>query len=815
MAAPRPTQASRLFTPSARTVDIASELQRAIALHRAGQLAQAKAAYEQILKVQPRNFTCLHLLGVLALQGGGHGDAERLISLAIEIQPGEAAPYINLALAQSGRQKYTEALESIGKALAINPHLLEAQVNRGAILVQAQKYPEAIDQLDRLIAAGHGTAEVWTNKGIALARSQMRDEALESYRKALSIAPGFPKASYNMGVALIENRQYEDALQALDPVIAAHPHYAEALSAKGQALHGMGNPADARPWHERAAALKPQDAQIRTNYANCLTDLREYETALQQIEAALAADPGLGDAYVAGGLVLANQWRYEEAIANYDKALQIAPHLESALFFKANAEFELKRYEPAIRDMERSMATGRFGTKPSLQHFRMQICDWTDFDENIRHIGEDIRQGKSTGSPFALLSLVDDPALHLQAAQNLLAYSHIANQVNALQRTSARNRKIKIGYYSADFHDHATTFLMAELFESHDLDRFEIHGFSFGPIRTGQMLDRITRKFDHFLEVHGKSDKEIAEQSRSLGIDIAVDLKGFTKDARFGIFAERCAPIQVSYLGYPGTTGARFMDYVIADKTVIPESQQSHYTEKVVYLPHSYQVNDSQRTISTREFQRSELGLPEQAFVFCCFNNNYKILPATFDSWMRLLQAVDGSVLWLFQDNPVAAGNLRKRAQEHGVDASRLVFAERMPLAEHLARHRAADLFIDTHPYNAHTTASDALWAGLPVLTCPGQSFASRVAASLLTTIGLPELIAQDPIDYEAKAIALATNPGQLQAIRQKLAQQRLESPLFDGAQFTRHLEAAYTAMFERYHQGLEPEVIEIPAGAH
>ena len=373
--------------------------------------------------------------------------------------------------------------------------------------------------------------------------------------------------------------------------------------------------------------------------------------------------------------------------------------------------------------------------------------------------------------------------------------------------------KIRIGYFSADFHNHATTYLTAEMLELHDPSRFELYGFSFGPDRQDDMRKRVSSAFHKFSDVRDKSDRDVARYSRALGIDIAIDLKGYTAGARLGIFAERCAPIQVSYLGYPGTTGAGYMDYIIADRTIIPKDRQGDYTECAVCLPDSYQVNDSKRKISDKSFVRRELGLPESGFVFCCFNGNYKILPATFDIWMRLLKSVEGSVLWLMEDSRVAANNLRREAERRGVDSTRLVFAQRMKLDEHLARHRAADLFLDTLPCNAHTTASDALWAGLPVLTCVGEAFAGRVAASLLQTIGLPELITQTHPEYEALALELARNPEKLSAIRQKLAHNRSASPLFDAGRYTRHIEAAYQAMMDRYQAGLAPESMDIDQG--
>jgi predicted O-linked N-acetylglucosamine transferase (SPINDLY family) len=351
---------------------------------------------------------------------------------------------------------------------------------------------------------------------------------------------------------------------------------------------------------------------------------------------------------------------------------------------------------------------------------------------------------------------------------------------------------------------------MAELFELHDKSKFELIGFSFGPIANDEMRQRLAKSFDQFIEVGKKSDVEIAKLSRDLNIDIAIDLKGFTQDSRTGIFAYRAAPIQVNYLGYPGTMGADYIDYIIADKTLIPLETQSYYSEKVAYLPDSYQVNDRKRSISGQQFTREELSLPENGFIFCCFNNNFKILPTTFASWMRILKAVEGSALWLFQDNHWVVDNLKKEASNHGIDASRLVFAERMPLSEHLARHCQADLFLDTFPCNAHTTTSDALWAGLPVLTLMGSSFASRVAASLLNAIGMPELITNAQEEYEALAIELAMNPKKLAEIKLKLAKNRLTTPLFDTPLFTKNLESAYIKMYERYQNDLVPEHIYI-----
>jgi predicted O-linked N-acetylglucosamine transferase (SPINDLY family) len=381
-----------------------------------------------------------------------------------------------------------------------------------------------------------------------------------------------------------------------------------------------------------------------------------------------------------------------------------------------------------------------------------------------------------------------------------------------LATRASRRERVRLAYLSADFHDHATAYLVAELFERHDRARFEVTGFSYGPDDQSAMRARLKAGLDRFVDVRGRSDREVAELMRAEGIDIAVDLKGFTGNNRAGIFAWRGAPLQAAYLGFPATMGASFIDYIIADQVVIPPGLEGAYAEKVVRLPDSYQVNDRQRRIAERTPSRAAAGLPEQGFVFCSFNNNYKIRPATFDVWMRLLRQVEGSVLWLLQDNAAAVENLRRHAEARGVAADRLVFAPRLGLDAHLARHRLADLFLDTFPVNAHTTASDALWAGLPVLTCAGATYAGRVAGSLLHAVGLPELITHSLGDYEALALRLAREPALLASFRQRLVRDRQTCALFDTTRFTRHLEAAYTAMWERQQGGEPPESFAVPA---
>jgi predicted O-linked N-acetylglucosamine transferase (SPINDLY family) len=448
----------------------------------------------------------------------------------------------------------------------------------------------------------------------------------------------------------------------------------------------------------------------------------------------------------------------------------------------------------------------------SLATAARQLCDWKRsavLDDQIRlHVEE----RKSIVSPFILLGYCSDAALHLKCARSFVQDFIPVPTQPSWSGTIHRHDRIRIAYLSADFHQHPTAYLTAELFELHDRSRFEVLGVSFGPDESSDIRARLVRSFDRFHDVRLRPDHQAARFLRELEVDIAVDLKGHTQDARTEILAHRPAPIQINYLGYPGTMGAEFIDYVIADPIVLPFDQQRFYTEKIIQLPDCYQVNDSRRRIAQRTPSRREAGLPEQGFVFCCFNQSYKITPPVFDIWMRLLHAVEGSVLWLLADNAGAQINLRGEAAARGIDTARLVFASRLPLDQHLARLRVADLFLDTLPYNAHTTASDALWAGLPLVSCRGEAFAGGVGASLLNAVGLPELVTTSLEQYEALALQLARDTSLLQSVRAKLAQNRLSYPLFDTPRFCRHIEAAYLTAWQIWQRGESPRSFRVEA---
>lgn len=542
---------------------------------------------------------------------------------------------------------------------------------------------------------------------------------------------------------------------------------------------------------KRVPAFAPGHNALGLAYAG----LERRDDALSSYEAALRADPALAAAYINRATLRRDIGQLRQARTDLDRAVALQPHEPAAHGNRASLLMELGEPGEAIASFERALTL-----KPNYPHAaglrlisKAYICDWSGMDGDLAALEAGLRAGAPVSPPWPLLALLDDPGLQRRAAEAWIA-ARFPNRENRTAPPPYRNHdRIRIGYYSADFHRHPTGHLIAGLFERHDRSRFEVFAFSLRPVRDDDMHRRLSAGVDRFTDVRDMSDSAVAALSRDLEIDIAVDLNGLISNNRIGIFSHRAAPVQVNYLGYPGTLGADFIDYILADATVIAEPRD--YAERVMFLPDCYQVNDAQRHVADRLFSRSELGLPETAFVFCCFNNNYKITPHVFDVWMRILRAVPKSVLWLIEDSAAASANLRREAARRAVDPSRLVFAPRIAQEEHLARQKSADLFLDTYPYNAHTTGSDALWMGLPLITRPGKSFASRVAASLLRSIGMPDLIVPTFGDYEALAVAMAQDPGRLAEIKRRLATQRPASRLFDLERFTRGIEAAFQDM--------------------
>jgi len=647
-------------------------------------------------------------------------------------------------------------------------------------LLQAGRTREAEKALRRLLRKKSDHALGLSVLGSILTGTGKYAEAEKLLRSALKLTPDSYAALYNHGLALKALGRPDEALAQFTQALAITSNDAEAWSNRGTVYNDLKDYQSAIADFDKALALQPNYALAHHNKANALFGLARYDDALAAYRQALALKPDLLESWTGAGLTLHKLERHDESAAAYETALQRNPSY------------------PFLKGI--------------LLHQRMLTCDWHDTGNLIAEIESDIAAGKLSAEPFGWQGVATSNRSLQACAELYNAATFPANYRGAPVARPDNGDKIRIGYLSGEFRAQATSFLLAGVLEQHDTSKFEIHAFDNGWDDGSETRTRIADAVHRIVDIRNLNDTQAASAIRDSGIDILVDLNGYFGDDRTRVFAQRPAPVQVNYLGFPGTLGAAYIDYILADATVIPESQRMFFTEKVVHLPDSYQANDRARPIADRGFTRDELGLPQDSFVFCCFNNNYKITPQTFDGWMRILGSVPASILWLIEDNATASVNLRKEAAARGIAPERLVFAARMPPDEHLARHRCADLFLDTLPYNAHTTASDALWAGLPLLTCMGDTFAGRVAASLLDNVGLPELVTSSQTDYERLAIELATHPDRLAALRQKLADNRLVTPLFDTVRFTRHLEQAYAAMHARRKAGQRPEHIVVPA---
>lgn len=713
------------------------------------------------------------------------------------------------ALHRAGRQP--EAAQLYSALLRQNPRQIEALNLYAQLTAEQGQFENALQLVMRSLRIEPRQPYLLNVQGILLAQLKRPDDALKSLNKAILQKPDFAEAFLNRGNVRQELKQPAEALTDFDAALALRPDYADAWVNRGNVLQELRRFGDAVTAYEKALSLI-EDADALNNCGNALTQLKRFTEALARYERAIALRPGHAEAYFGKGNACAGLERYDEAARAYESAVAQKPDYSEAHSSLAYVLAFLKRYDEALRSFDRVLELDPAhpyiaGDRLSAE---MHIAKWDHFDEECARVVQLIRAGERASSPSAVLAIPSD-AKTLQKCAETYARDKFPPLATPDWRGERYERdRIRIGYYSADFHNHATAHLLAEILERHDRTRFEIVAFSFGPETDDPVRARLKRAFDRFHDVRQEDDPAIGALSRREEIDIAVDLKGFTVDNRASLFARRLAPIQVNYLGFPGTLGAPYIDYIIADKTLIPAEHADAYSEAIVYLPHSYQANDTKRPIAERTPTKAELGLPDTGFVFCCFNNNYKITPDLFSLWTRLLAQIDGSVLWLLEDNETARDNLRAHASGRGIAPSRLIFAPRMALAEHLARHRVADLFLDTFYCNAHTTASDALWAGLPVLTCLGNTFTSRVAASLLNAIGLPELITNAHEAYEQTALKLAREPALLRSMREKLTRNRLTEPLFNASLYTRHLEAAYAAMWERARRGDTPASITV-----
>jgi predicted O-linked N-acetylglucosamine transferase (SPINDLY family) len=694
------------------TTEQIQQIQTAVALQRAGRLAEAAKIYSRVLRRAPDNFDCIYLLATLHAQQGDLSKAIELFRRAAKLRPDVLDVQYNLAVALSMTGDHREAARAYKRILDKDPRHSQARNNYAACLLSDNQLTEALQQYDALIASYPDHADAYNNRGMALQYLKRLDEALRSYDQAIALRPRFPQSHVNRGNVLAMLHRPDDALESFRKAIALQPDFADAYS----------------------------------NAGNIYSTRRDYGAAL----------------------------------GAYDRALALRPD------------------DSETRSM-RLLA-------------KMYLCDWNNFDAECRLLLEAVAAAQPV-YPFSMLPVSTKPAEQYRCAKTFTEARYSGTAPSLRPGAIQQHARLRIGYVSSDFREHAVANLAAGMFEHHDKTRFSVTAISIGPDDGSALRRRLQNAFDAFIDAGTLRDDEIAARVKDAEIDILIDLNGYTHGARMGIFAQRPAPLQVGYLGYSGTVGADYIDYVIADATVIPERDFACFSEKVVWLPGSFMVNDAARPIADGTPTRAELQLPDGAFVFCCFNQPYKIGPDVFDVWMRLLRAVDGSVLWLKENGAEASRNLRREAEERGVAPERLIFAASVPLAaDHLARQRQADLFLDTLPYNAHATTADALWAGLPVVTCRGETFAGRVASSLLKAAGLDELITASLDDYEAMALKLARDPSLLAAFKSRLLRNRNTCSLFDTARFTRSIEAAYTRMWQMQQSGERPASFAVQA---
>lgn len=748
---------------------------------------------------------------IQAYQQGYLSDAEKILSHCVNLNGNNFDVLYLLAIVCAGQDKHKEAIKYFRKAIKLSPNNPEALSNFGTSLTVVGNNQEALSVFQKAIKIDYNNAIFWFNAGNALHEMGQHKDALDYYEKSIALNPNLYQAHFNYGKAFCDLKRYSDALRHLEKSIELSPNIADLWFAKGVVAHALKQYDEAIASYDKALTLNSDYAKAWFNKGNLLHELRSFEESLTHYDKALNLNPNYSEAWCNKAGALFELKRYEEALLHYDKALKLNIDFPEAWANKGQTLHSLKRHREAIEHIDKaiSLKSDIDWLDGDLLHIKMSICDWSDLSNSLEKIIKKINAHEKFITPFSLLSIIDNPLQHKKATEIYIKSKIQDNLVLESFNNNRNTKKLRIGYFSADFKKHAVSYLIAELIELHDKNIFDIIAFSFGEDDKSPLRLRLVETFTKFIDVRGMSDSQIAELSRRNKIDIAIDLNGLSGGARPGIFSYRAAPIQVNWLGYPGTMATEHIDYIISDKTIIPESFQKFYSEKVVYLPNTYMVDDSMRTASSKKYSREECGLPENAFIFCCFNNHYKFNPQVLDGWTSILRKVESSVMWIAENNDEFKVNISTEFKKRGVNLEKIIFAKRVEsMGDHLSRLSLADIFLDTYPYNAHSTALDSLKAGVPVLTLIGQSFASRVSASLLNAIGLSELITNDQEQYENLAVELSTSAEKLSELKKKLSRNRFSEPLFNTPLFTKHIESAYIKMFERYQVDLQPDNI-------
>ena len=679
------------------------------------------------------------------------------------------------------------------------------------IALQMGNLAEGIDLLRRSLKVNPDQIQVMLNLGTALNENKQHQESVNLLSKVIKLAPNMLLAYFNLAVAQKSLGRISDALKNYDRVIKLDPSFIDAYLNRGLLLNEQMKSEAALASYDEAIKIRSDYAEAHYNRGIVLVNLKRFDEALASYDQAIKIRSNYAEVYYEGALLLTRLNRFNDALASYDQAIKFMPDFAQAHFNRALLLIDSRHWLEAIEGYQ--IASKLDPDIPfimgSLLDARMQVCDWLGYVEARNALLSNIMAEKPVAVPFALQALTDDLELLNNASK--INYHETFGEKPSLTITNSVHPKIRLLYVSGDYKTHPVMSFMADLFEKHDKTQFELIAFSCGPKMDDDFRKRTEKAFDQFFDIREMDDQEVLALARRLEIDVAVDLTGYTSHGRPSLFASRLAPVQINYLGFTSTTAIDAMDYIIADRIVIPEESQPYFTEKVIYLPGSYWVTDLNQDISNKELTRAEMGLPEEAFIFCCFNTLYKITPDIFSSWMRILSQVENSYLWIATENEVVMANLRAEAEKRGVSSSRLIFASRMSQkSDHLARVKLADLFLDTFPFNAHTTASDALRTALPLLTLKGKSFASRVSASMLNELGLQSLIADSFESYENKAVSLAKNLRDLKEIRQALFQRLGTASVFNTDLYIKNLESAYNEVYERSVKGLPPTSITV-----
>ena len=689
---------------------------------------------------------------------------------------------------------------------------LKETLDQGTVALQKGDTQTAMRLFEMAVDQSPEHAVAWHLSGLALHQAGQHVEAINAFQYALKLNPTMVASHLALGELLMTMADHQKALQCFNDANSLDRQQLAGRLGRANALLALDRNVEALTAFDYVIQKDAKCAKAYTNKARTLSNLGQPKAAMKCLDMAIQMEPPTAENHFLLGSMYLSLKMYNKAVAQLSLAIELAPDDANAYAARGAAFAGSQKRVLAVADYERALAMDSdlpYLAGNVLGELNV-MCNWAGYARRIDEIIMGVNAGKKIIQPLTLMQVSDDPDLQLQCAKIFAGPQHDDSN-SELHKRVRENKKIKIAYYSSDFQNHPVTHLMEKIFELHDRNKFEIIGFSLASNPGDEFNTRLRKIFDRYISIHDFDESTVVELSIEMCIDIAVDLNGYTGGASTAIFRERCAPIQISFLGYPGTMALNQIDYIMADNTIITKENRKFYTEKVIYLPDCYQPNNWEKKISSNVIDRKICKLPEKSFVFCCFNNPNKITPDVFEIWMNLLLEVPESVIWLSSGNKVLINNLRQHAVTAGVEPSRLVFAERLPsLEDHLARYKLADLFLDTFPYNAHTTASDALWGGLPVLTRAGQSYVSRVAASLLHAVGLDELVTCSADDYVKKAMQIANNPKILNDLKTKLESNRLAYPLFDSKKFTKNIELMYVNVYERWKSGLKVDDVSM-----